>query len=75
MPVSDSLKRLEIGSALSAPELLPDRQASSDNRPDQIRAVMKMQTIMQDCLDVYFEQLAPLTPLSAEIDRCILGER
>ena len=27
-----------------------------------------------DCLDVYFEQLAPLTPLSAEIDRCILGE-
>ena len=32
-----------------------------------------MQTIRQ-IVWMYFEQLAPLTPLSAEIDRCILGE-
>ncbi len=72
--VSDSLKRLEIGSALSAPELLRigkllqttariKSYGRHENADDQV-----------DCLDVYFEQLAPLTPLSAEIDRCILGE-
>ena len=27
-----------------------------------------------DCLDVYFEQLEPLFPLTAEIERCIQGE-
>ena len=29
---------------------------------------------LADCLDGYFEQLAPLTPLTTEIRRCIIEE-
>lgn len=72
--VSDSLKRLEIGSALSAPELL--RIGKLLQTTARIKSYGRHENAddQADCLDVYFEQLAPLTPLSAEIDRCILGE-
>ena len=72
--VSDSLKRLEIGSALSAPELL--RIGKLLQKTARIKSYGRHENAddQADCLDVYFEQLAPLTPLSAEIDRCILGE-
>ena len=72
--VSDSLKRLEIGSALSAPELL--RIGKLLQTTARIKSYGRHENAddLADCLDVYFEQLAPLTPLSAEIDRCILGE-
>lgn len=73
-PVSDSLKRLEIGGTLGSAELLRicrllecagrakayGRQERTDEEPD--------------CLDVFFEQLSPVSPLSAEIRRCILEE-
>ncbi len=70
----DSMKRLEVGAALSAPELLRickllevANRAKSYGRHDTTDE-------LADCLDVYFEQLSPLTPLSAEIRRCIISE-
>lgn len=73
-PIEDSLKRLEIGGALGAGELLRicknlevAARAKSYGRHDTVDEVA-------DCLDVYFEQLEPLTFLSAEINRCIISE-
>ena len=72
-PIEDSLKRLEIGGALGAGELLRicknlevAARAKSYGRHDTVDEVA-------DCLDVYFEQLEPLTFLSAEINRCIVS--
>ena len=72
--VEDSMKRLEVGAALSAPELLHickllevANRAKSYGRHDTIDE-------LADCLDTYFDQLSPLTPLSTEIRRCIISE-
>lgn len=72
--VEDSMKRLEIGASLSAPELLRigkllevANRAKSYGRHDTIDE-------LADCLDIYFEHLSPLTPLAAEIRRCIISE-
>ena len=72
--VEDSIRRLEVGAALSAPELLRickllevAARAKSYGRHDTTEE-------RSDCLDVYFEQLSPLTALSTEIRRCILSE-
>lgn len=73
--IRDSLKRLEIGSALSIPELLSvssvltvaarakayGRHEESDETED-------------DSLDEMFRGLEPLTPVNNEIKRCILSE-
>lgn len=73
--VRDSIKRLEIGSALSITELLSisslltvaarakayGRHEESEEFPD-------------DSLDGLFRELEPLTPVNAEIKRCILSE-
>lgn len=73
--IRDSLKRLEIGSALSIPELLSvsslltvaararayGRHEESDDFPD-------------DSLDEIFRTLEPMTPVNNEIKRCILSE-
>lgn len=73
--IRDSLKRLEIGSALSIPELLSvsslltvtarakayGRHEESENFPD-------------DSLDEMFRSLEPLAPVNNEIKRCILSE-
>ena len=73
--IRDSLKRLEIGSALSITELLSvsslltvaarakayGRREESDMVPD-------------DSLDELFRSLEPLTPTNNEIKRCILSE-
>lgn len=73
-PVEESLKRLEIGGSLGSGELLrickllkTTSRAKSYGRHDT-------QEDLADCLDAYFEQLEPLTPLATEIDRCILEE-
>ena len=73
-PVGESLKRLEIGGTLGSGELLrickllkTAARAKSYGRHDT-------QDDLADCLDVYFEQLEPLTPLTTEIERCIQGE-
>lgn len=69
-----SIKSLEIGSALSIVELL--KIASMLDNVDRIRAYGKKERedAPEDSLDVYFEQLAPLTQLANEINRCILSE-
>ena len=73
-PVSDSLKRLEIGSTLNAAELL--RIGKLLKVANRAKAYGRHDTVdeLADCLDIYFEQITPLTPVSTEIDRCIISE-
>lgn len=73
-PVSDSLRRLEIGGVLGTGELLricrlleAAGQAKAYGRHDTADAPC-------DCLDDYFSGLAPASVLTAEIRRCILEE-
>ena len=73
-PLGMSLKSLEIGSALSAPELLGiagllenAARAKNYGRPQK-------EDEATDCLTEDFNFLEPLTPLSSEIRRCILSE-
>ncbi len=72
--VEDSMMRLDIGAALSAGELL--RICKLLEVANRAKAYGRHDTIdeLADCLDPYFEQLAPLTPISTEIRRCILSE-
>ena len=73
-PVEASLKRLEVGAALSTSELL--RICKLCETAGRAKAYGRHETVdeLADCLDIYFEQLSPLTPLSMEIRRCILSE-
>lgn len=73
-PVEDSMMRLEVGGTLSIPELLRicklcevANRAKSYGRHDTVDE-------LADCLDGYFEQISPLTPLANEIRRCIIDE-
>ena len=73
--IRDSLKRLEIGSALSIPELLSISslltvcaRARSYGRHDV------SEEFPDDSLDEMFRELEPLTPENNEIKRCILSE-
>lgn len=73
-PVGESLKRLEIGGVIGSGELLrickllqTAARAKSYGRHDT-------QEDLADCLDIYFERLEPLTPLTCEIERCIPAE-
>lgn len=72
--VTDSLKRLEIGSALNAAELL--RIGKLLKVAARAKVYGKHDTVEEcaDCLDAYFEQISPLAPVCAEIDRCIISE-
>ncbi len=72
--VEASMMRLEIGGALSSTELLhicklleTATRVKSFGRHDNA-------DLSEDCLDIYFQQLEPLTPLATEIRRCIIGE-
>lgn len=69
-----SLKTLEIGSTLSAVELL--KIAKLLNNVSRIKAYGKKdkEDSTEDSLDAYFEALTPLTQLANEINRCILSE-
>lgn len=72
--VGDSLKRLEIGSSLSIPELLSisslltvsARAKSYGRHEEDVQA--------PDSLEERFCALEPLTPVNTEIKRCILSE-
>ena len=73
-PIGASLKRLEVGSALAAGELLSIAgllencaRAKAFGRHDNADTE-------EDSLDPIFDLLNPLTPLSTEIRRCILSE-
>ena len=69
-----SVKSLEIGSALSALELL--KIASMLDNVSRIKTYGKKdnEETPDDSLDEYFRQLTPLTQLANEINRCILSE-
>ncbi len=68
------IKSLEVGSALSIPELL--RIAAFLENVSRIKGYGRKERddIPGDSLDIYFDALEPLTPLATEIRRCILSE-
>lgn len=72
--ISMALRSLEIGSALSASELL--KIAGLLDNVNRIKAYGKNQKTeeKETSLSEYFDALDPLTSLSAEIRRCILSE-
>ena len=81
--IGDSLKRLEIGSSLSTTELLrlgrilkcaARAKAFGRQREDRLRLEEDGDTGNRDSLFELFAGLEPLTPLSREIERCILSE-
>ena len=69
--IRSSLKRLDVGSALSASEMLDicallenTGRVKSYGRPDR-------DDTEPDCLKALFDALEPLTPLASEIRRCL----
>ena len=71
--ITPSVKRLEIGSTLSIPELL--------HISNLLEVTLRVKSYSQsageensDSLDEYFHLLQPLSPLNNEIKRCILSE-
>ena len=69
-----AIKSLEVGSTLSASELL--RLAGQLVNADRIKTYGQKENedAPSDSLDEYFENLHPLTSISSEINRCILAE-
>ena len=72
--IRGSLKRLEIGAVIGVEELLSIcrllevcSRVKAYSRGDSDRQT-------EDSLDAMFDALAPLTPISSEIRRCILSE-
>ncbi len=72
--LSFSIKSLEVGSTLSAPELL--KIAGFLDNVNRVRTYgrREREEDKTDSLDGYFEQLTPLTQIASEINRCILSE-
>ena len=73
-PVEESLKRLEIGGTLNTAELLRICRLLSNTARAKSYGRHDTQEDLADCLDIYFDGLEPLTPLSNEIERCIISE-
>ena len=73
-PVEESMKRLEIGGALSISELLRICRLLANAARVKSYGRHDTQEDSADCLDAYFDQLEPLTPLTSEIERCIISE-
>ena len=73
-PVEESLKRLEIRGALNTAELLRICRLLSNTARAKSYGRHDTQEDLADCLDIYFDGLEPLTPLSNEIERCIISE-
>ncbi len=73
--VRDSLKRLEIGSSLSINELLSvSSLLTCTNRAKAYGRHAENTELPDDSLDGMFRALEPLTPVNAEITRCIISE-
>ena len=72
--VSMALKSLEVGSTLSAPELL--KIAGLLDNVNRIKAYGRgiRDTENETSLTGYFQALEPLTALAGEINRCIISE-
>lgn len=69
-----SIKSLEIGSALSAPELLKIAAFLENTARIKSYGRGEKEDAGKDSLTPYFENLTPLSPISEEIRRCILSE-
>ena len=72
--IRGSLKRLEIGSSLGIMEILSVCALLENTSRVKAYSRGDRSDLSSDSLDSMFEQLAPLTPLSSEIRRCILSE-
>ena len=72
--VRGSLKRLEIGSALNISEILNICGLLENTNRVKVYSRSDRSDTIPDSLDGMFQLLQPLTPLSAEIRRCILSE-
>ena len=72
--IRGSLKRLEIGSSLGIMEILSVCALLENTSRVKAYSRGDRSDLPSDSLDSMFEQLAPLTPLSSEIIRCILSE-
>lgn len=69
-----TVKTLEIGSTLSSAELLKIAKLLDNVNRIKSYGRKDKEDTPSDSLDEYFEQLAPLTFLANEINRCILAE-
>ena len=75
LDVRDSLKRLEIGSALGIPELLSiSSLLTVAARAKAYGHHEESEEFPDDSLDQMFRSLEPLTPANNEIKRCIISE-
>lgn len=72
--VTDSLKRLEIGSSLTITELLSVSSALTISARAKAYGRHEESELPDDSLEELFRMLEPLTPLNTEIKRCILSE-
>lgn len=72
--IGASIKRLEVGSTLSAPELL--HISSNLDATLRVKGYGRTESsdVEPDSLEEMFAALEPLSPLSNEIRRCILSE-
>lgn len=73
-PIEESMKRLEIGGSLSITELLRISRLLSNTARVKSYGRHDTQAEMSDCLDIFLDRLEPLTPLTNEIERCIVSE-
>lgn len=72
--VRGSLKRLEVGSTLGIGELLAIRSLLENASRAKAYSRRETENEYTDSLDNMFELIEPLSPLAAEIGRCILSE-
>lgn len=72
--VTDSLKRLEIGSFLGIAELLAISSILTIAAKAKAYGRHEESELPDDSLEEMFRMLEPLTPLNTEIKRCILSE-
>ena len=73
-PLGRSLSSLEIGSCLSAPELLTIAAFLENTGRIKAFGRKEREDSPEDTLDIYFDAIEPLTFLAQEIRRCILSE-
>lgn len=72
--IRGSLKRLEIGSTMNSSELLQTAALLENTARVKSYGRHDNADTSEDSLDLFFQSLEPLTPLSTEIRRCILSE-
>ena len=72
--IRGSLERLEIGSSLNIPELLQVAGLLENTARVKSYGRHENADTAGDSLDILFDSLEPLTPLSTEIRRCIVSE-